>query len=70
MERQVSLKLARFFSGMSQWDVGIKCGLSQTQISQIENGTRRASPVERAKIAKAVNKKPGEINFIYLREEE
>lgn len=51
----MTLKEARFFKGLNQWDVSIKTGIPQSKLSLIERGYVIPREDEKKKIAKALN---------------
>lgn len=55
------LKEARFKNNLSQWMLAVTTGISQTKISLIENSFVEPSEAEKKKLAKALNKKVGEL---------
>jgi len=50
----MTLKEARFFKGVNQWDLSIKTKISQSKISLIENGYVEPSGEEKALLAEAL----------------
>jgi hypothetical protein len=66
-QRKISVSEARFYAKKSQWKVALETGMHQSSISAIERGVRKASPDERARIAKSVGKRVDDLCFIYLR---
>ena len=52
-EEILRLRLLRLIHGLTQAELGQQVGVSQTQISRIERGTRRASPGVREKLGQA-----------------
>ena len=57
----MSLKEARFYSGLSQYDVALKTGISQSRISLGERGYIKFKDEEKRKIAKVLRKKFSEL---------
>ena len=57
----MTLKEARFFKGLNQWDISIKTGIPQSKLSLIERGYVNPKEHEKKKIAKALNCKVEEI---------
>jgi len=57
----MTLKEARFFKGLTQWDIAIKTGISQPTLSLIERGYVTPKEQEKKKIARALNCKVTDI---------
>ena len=49
------LRELRTAKGVSQLDLGVECGLSQTYLSEVEAGKRNISLVNMHKLAKALS---------------
>lgn len=50
----MTLKEARFFKGLNQWDISLKTGIPQSKLSLIERGYIDPREDEKRKIAKAL----------------
>ncbi|MBR34172.1 MAG: transcriptional regulator [Nitrospinae bacterium] len=57
----MNLKEARFYAKLSQYDIALKTGISQSKISLIENNYCNPNTKERKKIAKILRHKTEEI---------
>ena len=57
----MTLKEARFFKGLNQWDISVKTGIPQSKLSLIERGYIKPREDEKKKIAKALNCKVTDI---------
>jgi transcriptional regulator with XRE-family HTH domain len=55
------LREARLEKGISQLDLGLDCGLSQTYLSEVESGKRNISLVNIAKLARSLGMTLGEL---------
>ena len=65
----MDLRTARFFNDMSQIDLGLHVGMTQTKISLIERGYCVPRKYEIKKLARALGIRPEELEFIDLREQ-
>ncbi len=63
-----AIKKARTDKGYSQGDFAEQCGISQTSISQIENGIKKPNPTNLKKICKVLEV-PETILYLYGIEE-
>ena len=50
----MTLREARFFKGLTQWDIAIKTGISQPTLSLFERGYKIPKEDEKKRIAKAL----------------
>jgi transcriptional regulator with XRE-family HTH domain len=50
----MTLREARFFKGLNQWDISVKTGIPQSKLSLIERGYVDPREDEKKKIAKAL----------------
>lgn len=57
----MTLREARFFKGLNQWDISLKTGISQSKLSLVERGYIDLREDEKKKIAKVLNCKVTEI---------
>lgn len=57
----MTLKEARFFKGLNQWDISVKTGIPQSKLSLIERGYIEPREDEKRKIAKVLGCKVAEI---------
>ena len=57
----MTLREARFFKGLNQWDISFKTGIPQSKLSLIERGYVDPRKDEKKKIAKALNCKVEDI---------
>ena len=57
----MTLKEARFFRGLNQWDISIKTGIPQSKLSLIERGYVDPKEDEKKQIAKALGCKVADI---------
>ena len=57
----MTLREARFFNGLNQWDISVKTGISQSRLSLIERGYVEAKEDEKKKIAKTLGCKVSDI---------
>ena len=57
----MTLREARFFKGLKQWDISVKTGISQSKLSLIERGYVDPKGDEKKRIAKALGCKVAEI---------
>ena len=57
------LPLVRTLKQISQMEVSVKTGISQTKISMFERGTKLPTPEERKKIAAVVDWPPDDLHF-------
>ncbi|HUU39673.1 MAG TPA: helix-turn-helix transcriptional regulator [Desulfatiglandales bacterium] len=53
----MTLREARFFKGLNQWDISVRTGIAQSRISLIERGYVVPKEGEKKRIAKALNHK-------------
>ena len=51
----MTLREARFFKGLNQYDIALRTGIAQSKISLIERGYLEPKDDEKEKIAKALN---------------
>jgi transcriptional regulator with XRE-family HTH domain len=51
----MTLREARFFKGLNQYDIALRTGIPQSKISLIERGYIEPKDDEKEKIAKALN---------------
>ncbi len=51
----MTLREARFFKGLNQWDISVRTGIPQSKISLFERGYLSPKEEEKKKIAKALN---------------
>ncbi len=63
-----SIKKIRIDQGLSQGDLAERCGISQTSMSQIENGIKRPNPSNLKKICKVL-RVPEAILYLYSLDE-
>jgi len=63
----MTLREARFFKGLNQWDISVKTGIPQSKLSLIERGYVDPKEEEKKKIAKALGCK---VEDIFPRTEE
>jgi transcriptional regulator with XRE-family HTH domain len=54
---------ARFRRHITQFELALKCGLSQTKISLFEKGFRMPSDDEKKRLAKVLQVKPMDLEF-------
>ena len=59
----MDFRLARVAARLTQFDVRIRTGVNQTKISHIERGYLVPSEKDKQLLAKAVNRRPDEINW-------
>ena len=57
----MTLREARFFKGLNQWDISIKTGIPQSKLSLVERGYIDLREDEKKKIAKVLGYKVAEI---------
>ena len=57
----MTLREARFFKGLNQWDISVKTGIPQSKLSLIERGYVDPREDEKKKIAKVLGQKVAEI---------
>jgi ribosome-binding protein aMBF1 (putative translation factor) len=57
----MTLREARFFKGLNQWDISIKTGIPQSKLSLIERGYVDPRKDEKRKIAKVLGCKVVEV---------
>ena len=57
----MSLREARFFKGLNQWDISVKTGVPQSKLSLVERGYIDLREDEKKKIAKVLNCKVADI---------
>jgi len=50
----MTLREARFFKGLNQWDISVKTGIPQSKLSLIERGYIDPKEDEKKRIAKAL----------------
>jgi transcriptional regulator with XRE-family HTH domain len=55
------LRETRLAKGISQLDLGLDCGLSQTYLSEVESGKRNISLVNMSKLARSLGITLGEL---------
>jgi len=60
----MTLREARFFKRLNQYDIALKTGISQSKISLIEKGYRKPSEIDKSKIARALRFEPQEIQWM------
>tara|TARA_B100001964_G_C13669958_1_gene352851 strand:+ start:303 stop:500 length:198 start_codon:yes stop_codon:yes gene_type:complete len=53
----MNIKEARFYAGLSQYDIALKTGIPQSRISLIERGYFNPSDEEKKKISKVLRHK-------------
>ena len=51
----MTLREARFFKGLNQWDISVKTGIPQSKLSLIERGYIDPREDEKKKIAKVLS---------------
>ena len=57
----MTLREARFFKGLNQWDIAVKTGIPQSKLSLIERGYVTPKEDEKKKIAKILGYRVTEI---------
>jgi len=57
----MSLREARFFKGLNQWDISVKTGIPQSKLSLVERGYIDLREDEKKKIAKVLDCKVANI---------
>ena len=57
----MNLKEARFYAGLSQYDIALKTGIPQSRVSLIENNYCKPKADERKKIATILDKNADEL---------
>ena len=57
----MTLREARFFKGLNQWDISVKTGIPQSKLSLVERGYIDLREDEKRKIAKALSCKVTDI---------
>lgn len=57
----MTLREARFFKGLNQWDISLKTGISQSRLSLVERGYVNLREDEKKKIAKVLGYKVADI---------
>ena len=57
----MTLREARFFRGLNQWDISVKTGIPQSKLSLIERGYVDPKKDEKRKIAKVLGCKVSEV---------
>ena len=57
----MTLREARFFKRLNQWDISVKTGIPQSKLSLIERGYINPREDEKKKIAKALGCKVMEV---------
>jgi len=57
----MTLREARFFKGLNQWDISVKTGIPQSKLSLIERGYVNPKEDEKRRIAKVLGCKVEEI---------
>ncbi len=57
----MTLREARFFKGLNQWDISIKTGIPQSKLSLIERGYIDPKEDEKKRIAKVLGHKVEDI---------
>jgi len=57
----MTLKEARFFKGLNQWDISVKTGIPQSKLSLVERGYIDLREDEKKKIAKVLGCKVTDI---------
>ena len=57
----MTLREARFFKGLNQWDISVKTGICQSKLSLIERGYIGPKEDEKKKIAEAFSCKVTDI---------
>ena len=57
----MTLREARFFKGLNQWDISVKTGIPQSKLSLIERGYIDPKEEEKRKIAKVLGCKVTEM---------
>jgi len=57
----MTLREARFFKGLNQWDISVKTGIPQSKLSLIERGYIDPKEEEKRKIAKVLGCKVTEV---------
>ena len=57
----MTFREARFFKGLTQWDIAIKTGISQPTLSLFERGYKTPKDDEKKRIARALGCKVTDI---------
>lgn len=60
----MNFREARFKRGLTQYDLTLKTGIQQSKISLFERGYLKPSDDETRRIAKVLNLRPVEINWV------